>query len=253
MRKTSVFIISLLLFGIVTNANAQNPTLDSLVNVPLNIKIGVDISGPIIHAFNKDNTTYEGFISVDYNEKISFAINGGYSTYDVMEYLFYYKSKGFYFKPGVDINFLKPQLSQGIYWGGLGVRYGMSFFSFETPSFRYSDIWGTNNMSIPSENRVGHFIELAPGFQANLTKHITLGWRVTLSKILYSGSKKDIKPMMIPGYGNRDNGVSFGFKYYIGFNLPYKNIKAKFKEDNSGASYDSIEDTDTETDSFNMF
>lgn len=253
MKKTLAYIISFLLFGFTTNIQAQTSLTDSLVTIPLNFRIGIDITGPIIYAFNNESVSYEGFVSVDYNEKISFSLNTGYAKNIISKYQYDYKSNGFFFKPGVDINLLKPQLSQGIYWAGIGVRYGISAFSFESSNIKYSDIWGTTNISIPSEKRFAHYLEINPGFQANVTKHLTLGWRISLAKILYSGSKKDIKPIMVPGYGNRENGISFGFKYYVGFNFTYKKIKAKYKDDNAGANYDVLEETDTNAESRNMF
>ena len=253
MKKTLVYIISFLLFGFSTNIQAQTSVTDSLVTVPLNIRLGIDVSGPIIHALNKESVSYEGFASVDYNEKISFALNAGYAKNSISKYQYDYEASGIYFKPGIDYNILKPQLSQGAYWAGVGVRYGISAFSFESSNIKYSDIWGTTTFSLPSERRLAHFLEINSGFQANVTKHLTLGWRISLSKILYSGSKRDIKPIMIPGYGNRENGVSLGFKYYVGINISYKKIKAKYKEGDSGANYDTLEETDPNTESSRMF
>ena len=253
MKKTLVYIISFLLLGFSTNIQAQTSVKDSLVTIPLNIRFGVDISGPIIYAINKESVSYEGFASVDYNEKLSFTLNAGYAKNAISKYQYDYNASGIFIKPGVDINLLKPQLSQGEYWAGIGVRYGISAFSFESSNIKYSDIWGTTSFAIPSEKRLAHFLEINSGFQANVTKHITLGWRISLSKILNSGSKKDIKPIMVPGYGNRENGVSFGFKYYVGFSFSYKKYKAKYKEGGSGANYDVLEETDPNTENYNMF
>jgi len=223
------------------------------VSVPLNIRIGFDIAHPILYFIDNNALTIDGYASVDLDEKFTVTFNSGYSDYGRNTDGYDFSAKGIYFKPGIDINLLKPQISAGKYWGGIGLRYGVSAFTYETTSFTQTNYWGNTEASIPQKSAIGHYLEVAPGFNAKITNWFTMGWRVSMSKLLYSGGKDNIRPLYIPGYGQSDKGVSFGASYYLSFSFSYKTIKAKYKEDNAGAGYEKYDEPKETTDSNSLF
>jgi len=244
MKRIYVYIISVALLVASTELSAQfnyNTADPDSVDVQLNIRVGVDVANPVLYFVNDNNLNLEGYASVDLNEKYGISFNGGYTDYNLSKLTYEYKATGFYLKPGVDFNILKPQISEGKYWAGIGVRYGISIFSFETPLITYDNYWGTTATSIPSQSAMAHFIEVAPGFNAKISNNFTMGWRVNMSTLLYAGPKGKISPVYLPGYGARDNGVTFSFNYYLSLSFSYKTIKAKFKDDNAGADYEELE------------
>jgi hypothetical protein len=217
MRRISVYFISLLLFIGGSSLKAQDTVL-----FPLKIRAGIDLAGPGIYLTDKNNLNLEGYISYDGNEKRSYVIEAGYLNYKYSQYNYDYQSKGVFTRIGVDFNLLKPEMSLGKYWAGVGLRYGLSIFSSETPSFQVENYWGTVTSSIPSKKSTGHFIEIAPGVRTQIFKHLTMGWTIRLNLLLSGGGSKDLKPIYFPGYGNGGNKTSAGFSYFISWNIPYK-------------------------------
>lgn len=244
MQRISVYIISLLLLVAPSTllAQLQGRVSDpDSVSVTLNIRVGADIARPIMYLIDHNSLIVDGFASFDLNEKHGITLNVGYADYKASDYNFEYKANGMYFKPGFDFNLLKPQVGEGKYWAGIGVRYGLSLFSYETPSLEYTNYWGSITSSVASQTKTAHFLEVAAGFNAKITNNFNLGWRVSIAKMLYSGSAKSITPMYVPGFGQKDK-ISFGVNYYLSFSFSYKTIKAKFKEDTAGANYDEVDE-----------
>jgi hypothetical protein len=230
MRKTFAYFISILIILIPINAAAQDQPEDSVI-IPLKIRAAVEIAGPVIYFINNENLSLESHISGDLNEKMSLFLGIGYANYRYSQYNYNYHSKGIFFKAGVDFNLLKPQTNMGKYWAGFGLHYGLSAFSSETPSFANQNYWGITSSSIPSKNSLGHFLEISPGFRAELFSNFSIGWSVSLRKLIYSGTSKDLMPIYIPGYGNGAKTVTYALNYFISFSWSYKKIKVAVKKE----------------------
>ena len=207
---------------------AQKPAVTEspdTVIIPLAIRAGIDITGPIIYLTDKNNLTVQGYISADLNEKRSLYLGGGYSNYKYSQYNYSYLTSGVFFKAGIDFNILKPQTAMGRYWAGVGLHYGISSFNFEIPELSHENYWGTTTTSAPSQSRWGHFIEASPGFRARLFGNFSIGWSISLRKMIYTGGNKDIRPIYIPGYGLAASSFSTGLNYFLTWNFRYKTIK----------------------------
>ena len=234
MRKTYVYIISLLVINSTGELMAQKPEATDppdTVSIPLSFRVGIDVSGPVIYLTDKNNLTAEGFFSYDLNEKRSVFLGGGYSNYKYSQYNYSYKTNGIFVKAGVDFNFLKPQTTMGKYWAGVGLHYGISMFSYQIPELSHTNYWGTTTTSIPYQSRWGHFIEASPGFRASLFGNFTIGWSVSLRKMIYSGGANDIRPIYIPGYGMAAKSFSTGINYFLIWNFRYKIIHVVIKKE----------------------
>ena len=236
MGQTYPYIINLLLPILIFTGNLFAQVQDSTkiqdsVDFPLKIRAGVDITGPILYFTDKNILNTGGYISADINEKMALFLGAGYSDFKYAQYNYEYFSKGLFFKAGIDLNILKPEVSGGRYWAGVGIRYGISNFTSGTPAFTFQDYWGTINSSIESSKSWGHYIELSPGFRAELFRNFSIGWSISLRKLLYPGSKKDIRPLYIPGYGSGGESVSAGIGYFISWNIPFKKIRVPIKQE----------------------
>ena len=222
MRRTSAFIISLLLIQTIYpgKAHAQDTIL-----FPLKIKVGFEVAGPAIYISDKNILSTEGYLSADINEKMALVMGGGYLNYKYSQYNYDYRNKGIFFKAGSDFNLLKPEKSLGRYWAGIGLRYGISVFNSEIPSFSHENYWGTTISSVGNERSWAHFIEASPGVRAEVFRNISMGWTVSIRMLLYTGTGKDLRPIYFPGYGNGSKSFSTGINYFIAWNIPYKKIK----------------------------
>ena len=219
MRRIYAYSISLLLIASALPSFAQ----DSL-KVPLNIRAGLDILGPLYNLEKPDNMTIEGYIAFDRDIKRSFVFESGIQNFKYSQYNYNYLSKGIFFRAGADFNLIKPFQSEGKYFAGIGLRYGLSIYSSEVPSFTLDNYWGTGTGLISSSNHIAHFVEVNPGIRTQLLKFISIGFNVRLRLLVYSGTGKDLKPVNIPGYGNGTKSFSPGLNYYISVRIPYKSV-----------------------------
>jgi hypothetical protein len=231
VKKISVYIISLLALLNCMPVLGQEPELpdDSLVVVPLKIRGGLEITGPVIYFIDKSMLSLEGFVSTDINEKISVILGGGYSDYNYSQYNYEFKIRGPFFEAGADLNLLRPEVALGKYWAGAGIHYGLTRFTTATPSFKHDNYWGSVSSSLSTHSNWGHYLEIAGGFRAELFRNISIGWLVSIRKMIYTGADKDLRPIYYPGYGSGGRTLSYGINYYISWNIPYRDIKVKIK------------------------
>jgi len=217
MRRISVYFISFLLILQAGSLFAQDTIL-----FPLKLRAGIDIAGPGIYLSDRDNFSLEGFLSFDKSEKMAWVIEAGYLNYKYSQYNYDYTSKGAFARLGVDFNLLKPEVSLGRYWAGIGLRYGISLFNSETPSFRYENYWGKIVSSLPAKKAMGHFIEVAPGVKTEIFRNFSMGWTIRLKLLISGGGGKDLRPIYFPGYGNGGRRTTAGLSYFLTWNIPYK-------------------------------
>jgi hypothetical protein len=222
MRRTSVYIIStaLIIISSWPYLNGQDT-----VNYPLRIKAGVEALGPIVYYTNKKILKTEGFISVDLNEVTSVVVAGGYADYTYSQFNYTYTNNGIFFRTGIDLNLMKPKKTQGLYWGGIGFRYGISRFTYEIPTYQRENYWGNTISSVPKQTSWAHFIEASPGVKTDIFKNFSLGWSINLRILVYSGTGKDLRPIYLPGFGDATKKFRTGMSYYLVWNIPYKHKK----------------------------
>jgi len=189
------------------------------------LKIGFDLFGPAYYLADKNNLSLEGFISLDVDTNRAAVIEAGYLDYKYSQYNYDYLSTGYFIRAGFDFNFIKPEVSKGKYYGGIGLRYGLSLFRSEVPYTKFDNYWGTAESSVPPDNYSAHFIEASPGIRTELFSNFIIGWTIRLRFLIYSSTGKDLKAIYIPGYGNGTRGFSPGINYYIVWNFPLAKAK----------------------------
>jgi hypothetical protein len=228
MRRTYAYFISLLIIFI---SSLDSTLAQDTIPIPLKIKVGLEVSGPVIYLIEKNNLNVEGYISADINEKVSVVLGGGYLDYQYSQYNYEYFNKGAFIRTGVDLNLLKPEKSMGKYWVGIGLRYGLSVFNSEIPSFHHENYWGTSYSSIAQKTSWGHFVEVSPGVRAEVFKNISIGWTISMRMLLYTGTGKELRPIYFPGFGNGTKTISTGINYFIVWNIPFKKINVIVKKE----------------------
>jgi len=248
MRRIFGYIISVtFLLGCISVRGQDTGVPRDSVTIPLKVSFGIDASGPIIYFTDRNVLNTEAYVLYDLDHKKALHAAAGYSNYKYSQYNYSYRNKGVFVKAGVDFNILKPEISSGKYWAGIGLLYGISRFTWQVDSFTYENYWGRHNFSMPEQSDWGHYIEVSPGFRAEFLKNLSIGWTISLRKLLFTSASKDLKPAYIPGYGSTGNSISFGMNYFITFNFAYKNIRVSNKPElPSGPAEDVGSDTGTE-------
>jgi hypothetical protein len=239
MRRICAYFFSILL--IILSSFSKVNCQDTLL-IPLKINAGIELIGPAKYFIDKNTLSLEGYVSMDLNEKLAVAMNAGYLDYEYSQYNYTYLNNGFFIRAGVDFNLLKPKKSLGKYWGGIELRYGLSRFNWEVPSFSQSNYWGESSSSIPSNINWGHFIEASPGMRAEIFRNFSVGWSISLRMLLYTGNTDGVKPIYFPGFGNGEKRFTTGFSYFIVWHFPYKKVTVITKKEEPEETEDT-EDT----------
>lgn len=246
MWKTYVYFFSLLILFPGSFLKAQDT-----IQFPLKIRVGIDVYGPVTYFTDRTNMSFEGFMTYDRNEKMALSLGAGYLNYKYSQYNYEYLCKGIFFRGGVDFNLLKPEISAGKYQAGLGLNYGLSFFSPQTDSFQHDNYWGTVTSSLPRKTSLGHFLEVAPGVRAELFKNFSIGWTLRLKVLISGGGGKDLRPIYFPGFGNGGKTVNAGFNYYLTWNIPFKTIRVITRVEPPEEPEDNVEgETNQQTTNF---
>ena len=195
---------------------------------PLKYRVGFELIGASRYFYDKDKANIEAYFSADLDEKRSATIIAGRSNYSYSRHrdetfmMYHFNSKGFYLKTGIDFNMFNPKKADGQYSLGVGFRYGIANYSYGVPEINFENYWGFYQMSIPKNRAWAHYLEATPAIRAEIIKNISLGWSVSLRKILSTGTGKDVKPMYLPGYGNGTKSFDFALSYFIIWNIPHK-------------------------------
>lgn len=219
MKRTSAYFFSIiiLIFSGWAVAGAQDT-----VYVPLKIKVGMEVSGPVTYFFDKDILSTEATLAVDLNEKTTAMIGAGYVDYRYSQFNYNYTANGIFFRTGMDFNLMGAKKAQGKYYTGIGFHYGLSSFRSEVPSFSVDNYWGPFTTSIPKRSGVAHFVEATPGVRAEIIRNLSIGWNINIRVLLSSGTGSDLRTLYLPGFGDAGKRVGTSLSYFITWNIPYK-------------------------------
>jgi hypothetical protein len=228
MRRISAYFISLhfLALGMTATVSGQDT-----ITVPLRIRAGVDIAGPLVYAVDNNIFATEAFVSVDLNETRSVYLSAGFLDYKYSQYNYEYLNSGAFIKTGIDFNFLKPEKAADKYWAGVGLHYGITRFTSEYPTISQDNYWGTTVSSIAPTTNWAHYLEVSPGVRTQIFRNISMGWNISMRLLLYSGTSKDLKPIYLPGFGKAGTIVGAGVNYYVIWSIPYKKIRVILKKE----------------------
>ena len=191
MRRTSAYFISLLLFFQLLLLHAQDTVLFPLRSGP-----GSTLRVRQLIFITMITLPWKDIFHSTIMKNCRYVLEGGYLNYKYSQYNYDYLSKGVFTRAGVDFNFLKPEISKGKYWTGIGLRYGLSVFNSETPMFQHENYWGSVTSSIPSDKYKGHFIEVVSGVRTELFRNFSMGWTIRMKLLLSGGGGKDLKPYL---------------------------------------------------------
>ena len=236
MQLMFKYIISICFLFLVVKGHAQeqqeelniDSKTDSIIyKTAYGLRLGVDISKPIVAQFNN---TYSGIELVgDYRLSKTFyaAIEMGFEEETTFEDYTNSTSEGNYIRLGFNFNAYNNWLDMNneIF---IGYRYGFSLFNqtlnSHTPNVNTS-YFPANTISTPitTKNLNAHWSELVVGFRAETFKNFF----VTVSgsyKILMSVKEpENFKTLYAPGF-NRifESGTGFGFNYTLTYLIPFQ-------------------------------
>ena len=207
---------------------ANETEKDSIIyKSPYGIRIGIDISKPILSSIDSD---YSGFEIVgDYRvtKRFFVATELGYEEKTSNEDYTNSTSKGSYVRLGFNYNVYENWLDMNNEIL-LGYRYGFSLFDQTLNSFTpnvNSTYFPSNSIDTPitTSNLNAHWSEFLFGFKVETFKNFFVSASVSYKVLMSAKEPENFKTLFSPGF-NRifESSTGFGFNYTISYLIPFK-------------------------------
>ncbi len=220
-------------FSFTVNAQEETETSNDSIKYQnkFGLRVGADISRPIIGAFNNDIKGIELVGDYRVSRNLYIATELGFYERITEEDFIDFNSKGTYLKAGVNYNLYQNwgAMSNEIY---AGVRYGFSSFSQTlntyNPNFDgtyFPELTVDSNTKFSSLN--AHWAELVMGLKVEVFNNLYLGASMSLKKMISQKQPTNFKNLYIPGFERVYlNDTGFGFNYTVSYLIPiYKKDK----------------------------
>ncbi|WP_196889288.1 DUF6048 family protein [Aureivirga sp. CE67] len=233
MKHILTFTISIFLlsFTAFSQQNKEEKT-DSLAAKQKygGIRIGVDISKPIITAFEKDKKAFQVVADYRIGQNLYIAGEFGFDDHTREEDYLNFTTKGFYGTIGLNYNVYENWLDMNneIYFG---FRYGYGRFSQTLNSYtiyQIGDYFPQQTIETPQEfdNLDAHWGALVAGMKVETFKNLFLGASVSVEKLFTSKQPDNFRNLYIPGFERvyaNDSGITFN--YTISYVIPFHKKK----------------------------
>ncbi len=206
------------------------------------LRIGVDLSRPVLSFINEDYTGLEFVGDYRLTEKLFIAGEFGNEKRTDTEgigstALYNYTTSGSYLKLGIDYNTYTNWYGEQNFIT-IGGRYAVSSFNHTLNSFRIFDSNNFFNEGFPDlvtsqeefEGLNASWLEFVVGLKAELFKNIYAGISIRLAYLVTNKNDERFPNLWIPGFNKVTDGSNFGvgYNYSISYFLPlYKKAKKK--------------------------
>jgi hypothetical protein len=237
-KQIFLFIISYIFSLSSLSSQIEDIESDSLIKKDRifninKLRIGIDLSNPIISSSNDDNLSYEIVGDLQITDDIYLAAELGSIDKFIEDENINFNSVGDYLKIGFDFNLFNNWvgMDNSIY---IGLRYASSSFSNKVDSYivRSSDSYFSNLVDIGYENIShnnlnGNWIEIVTGLKVETFNNIYLGISLRLNKLLSDKKPSNFDNLFIPGFNKvtDDNTWGSGFNYTLTYSIPFKKRK----------------------------
>ena len=190
------------------------------------LRIGIDISKPIVYLINNDIKGFE--VVADYRIKKNIYIAtelGYYDRYTDEDYM-NFSTTGPFIKIGANYNLYQNWLgmSNEIY---LGMRYGFSTFEHHlyeyTPNF-YGTYFDEVTYEVDKvyENLNAHWVEFVVGLKVEVLNNFYMGASIAFKKMVKQKQPTNFLNMYVPGFDRVYlNDTGFGFNYTLTYAIPF--------------------------------
>jgi len=198
-------------------AFAQEPQ-DSAVYQGTNLKL--DLGNTVFELVRSKGQmmSYEMAANVNLMRRFFPTLEGGYAQAERVAEGGEYMGKGGFVKLGIDFSMLKKNKRDNHLMLGLRIATGMQTFSLSSVSLA-DDYWNSGAQTTYANRfRCDAWGEIVAGLQVQIYKSFHMGWYARFKILMTRQKLGEVVPYYIPGYGYTDD-TTFGFNYYIGFQL----------------------------------
>ena len=193
----------------------KKPPRDT-ASYPHQLRIGIDLSRPILHALAPVRYSYEVQADYAFRKEIYGVLEGGYGAYKANYTDLSYQSSNPFVRIGFDRGVLR-RLFPGDWDGGVfGLRYGFAQAQRSAASYSVGNsIWGFTNGAEAARSFSFHWIELTGGIRLELAKGIFTGWNIRGKFMITNLNTGDLRPSYVAGFGQADNSTGFDFNVWV--------------------------------------
>lgn len=220
-----IFFISLLFVSVSVNAQQEKDTLTP--KDILGLRVGVDITKPIIGLIKDDSRGFEIVADARVYKNFYAAIEFGNDNVTTVEDYLNFTTEGSYVKFGGNYNAYEnwKGMTNEIY---VGFRYGLSFFDQTLNSYT-PNIYGTYfevETVEPNTEFTGlsaQWLEFVLGIRAETFNNFYMGFSFSFKALLTSKEPDNFQNLYIPGFYKVSlNNLGFGFNYTLTYMIPFK-------------------------------
>jgi hypothetical protein len=224
-RHILIFFISIFISSAVNSQQKQDSVK---TKVSYGIRVGIDISKPIISFLDSDRKGLELTGDIKVANNYYAAVELGYEDALKIEDYLNFTAKGSFVKIGVNYNAYEnwKGMNNEIY---IGARYAFSFFNQTLNSYtpNASGTYFTAEEITPNtefKDLNAHWIEFLFGMKVETFKNLYLGAQFSIKKMLSTKEPENFRNLYIPGF-NRvfSNDLGVGFNYTLSYNIPLIN------------------------------
>jgi len=187
--------------------------------LPTGVRIGTDVLALVRTRTGDDFHGWELNSEVDFS-RYFLAVDYGTWGWDLNSDSASYSNSGDYWRAGIDVNFLKNDPDQNVFF--LGARYGRSVFAESLEVARFDPIWGLLTDDFYHSNVNAWWLELTTGLRVKIWKMFWVGYTARFKFALTNEATDEMLPHDIPGFGRTDKETAWGFNYYVMLRLPLR-------------------------------
>ena len=204
-----------------SSANEQN------VWVPTGLRVGADILGPTLSAFNDSRSFWEFNADVDL-KNFFFVTEFGFAKANEEGGTSSYSSEGSFFRVGPDVNFLGRDKELHVFL--FGIRFSKAFYN-ETLSGTIEDqVWGTTNVDLEQSNGSSNWVEMSTGLKVRVWRGVFAGYTLRFKFSRFSNTDDQLfESFYVPGYGLADHINNWSFNYYLYYRFQWNKKPINWK------------------------
>ena len=207
-----------------TTAETKKDTI--VYTSPYGIRLGIDISKPILSMINNDYSGLEIVGDYRISKRFFIAAEVGFEEATTAEDFTNSTSKGNYLRLGFNFNAYENWLDMNNEII-LGFRYGFSLFdqtlNSYTPNVNNSYFPGnTVTTPITANDLTAHWSEFVVGFKVETFKNMFVSFSASYKVLMSIQNPDNFTTLYAPGF-NRvfESGTGFGFNYTLSYLIPF--------------------------------
>ena len=202
---------------------AQGPEKDEKKDfIPTGLRVGIDLIGVGQTFLEENRSEIELNLDADlYRYFLNLEVGRIDRTQTARELS--YINEGFYYRAGIDINFLHKDPDRSALF--VGFRYASASFDDRLNTQVTDDLFGDRPVSLSNNNVQARWGELTTGLKVKLWKIVWMGYTARFKFGLSVNNDSNFTPHEVPGYGLAGEDTYWGFDYYLFIRLPVRKEK----------------------------